>query len=835
MAALTVTSLILVTCSGGKPEARWVEPILDFPQSGMDDPVAYQGYATRFVRDTDGNTVQLSINRRLGRVVNIWADDANESISFTVRDSQGNLAAMEWESDGAEISADGPMRYVRYSLALGDDDLQISLFLLGSMRQERDYQHFKRNLAPFGGELFSERELHTLMGNFDHLSAQELASVLTLLRATGMAELRGRLLPRITHIHTESTAGFLVELTTFDGLYHLSLELTVEADRAEVALSAGVVSIAPLVSGPIVLTVKIGSDSPSLTPLRRDEIFNADFLRFYGQAKSEHESLPADYAQAADGSAQKEQWLRFLWLERQVLSVELLVSREKVMAGLPNFATYFGRDGIMSMLMFESIWSPKMLEQVVAAAVRKLSPTGKVSHEEALGGQAIRENAAQLNRLIPEYLLLKEQAGSGAESHFDEILSVLERFGVVRENYNMVDEDFQLSLAAARYLALADISDEEKRKFLLADGIRGGSDSRLALLLRNLSYISNLLQPYIADPVVENLVAFPRRDAKRWHAGSWRDSGAGYANGRYALDINAIWAPHALKSIGEIFASLRGLNFTLEELLSQAPEVNLPALHKYAVDSQAISADLSIWQEAVRHFEVSLSAAEVEAGGRRRLAQLPQHERAFWNSTSAAGAAQQEGMAILALALDETGQPIPVVSTDPAALWFLEDYTADILSGEKDMAELLAQVDAVTRPYPYGLFVDGLGPLVSNDAYASEAVWEAFRLDPYHSPRVVWGREVNLILLGLARQITGAYNEDGQLRDPILEQYVAQLRDALDKIYGAVEASGLKHNELWSYRIEGNRLAPSRYPTSSDIQLWNLTDLAVQYALGTLP
>ncbi|MCH7573809.1 MAG: hypothetical protein IIA59_01665 [Candidatus Marinimicrobia bacterium] len=830
-----MTGLSLLSCLGNSSQAQWVDPILDFPQSGMDDPSAYQGYATRFVRDTDGNTVQLSINRRLGRVVNIWADDANESISFTVRDNQGNPAAMEWESDGAEISADGPARYVRYTLALGSDGLQISLFLLGSMRQERDYQYFKGNMAPFGNELFSEQELQTLMAHFNKLSSAELARILPLLRATDLAELRSRLLPRVSYIQTQSRETALVQLTTFDGLNHLSLELSVAGSQAEMTLSEGVVSITPLVSGPIQLAVKIGSDSPSLTPLRRDEIFNADFLRFYGQAKTEHGNLPADYAHAADGSVEKEQWLRFPWLRRQVLSVELLVSQEKIMAGLPNFATYFGRDMIMSMLMFESIWSPKMLEQVVAAAVRKLSPAGKVSHEEALGGQAIRENAALLNRLIPEYLLLKQETGSAAASHFDEITAVLERFQLVRENYNMVDEDFQLSLVAARYLARADISIDQKRKFLLADGMRGGSDSRLAMLLRNLAYISGLMQPYIDEPVVENLVSFPRRDATRWHAGSWRDSGAGYANGRYALDINAIWAPHALKSMGQIFASLRELGFTLEDLQSHAPEVNLPALHKYAVDGDAMRSDLKIWQGAVRHFEVSLSAAEVEAGGRARLARLPEHERAFWTSISVTGTAKQSGLAFLALALDETGEPIPVVSTDPAALWFLEDYTADILAGEKSTTDVLEQVAAVTRPYPHGLFVDGLGPLVSNDAYASEAVWEAFRLDPYHSPRVVWGREVNLILLGLARQITGAFDENGNIRDPMLEAYVDQLRDALDKIYDAVEASGLKHNELWSYRIEGSQLAPTRYPTSSDIQLWNLTDLAVQYALGTIP
>jgi len=114
-------------------------------------------------------------------------------------------------------------------------------------------------------------------------------------------------------------------------------------------------------------------------------------------------------------------------------------------------------------------------------------------------------------------------------------------------------------------------------------------------------------------------------------------------------------------------------------------------------------------------------------------------------------------------------------------------------------------------PYPVGLFVDGLGPLAANDAYASPAVWQMFERDLYHSPRVVWGREVNVVLAALARR--GA-------------------SPALDSLLGAVERSGLRHAELWSYRIDSAGLHPMRYGTSSDVQLWSLTDLAVQYLLN---
>ena len=45
----------------------------------------------------------------------------------------------------------------------------------------------------------------------------------------------------------------------------------------------------------------------------------------------------------------------------------------------------------------------------------------------------------------------------------------------------------------------------------------------------------------------------------------------------------------------------------------------------------------------------------------------------------------------------------------------------------------------------------------------------------------------------------------------------------------------MQHNELWSYEIKGGKLKPVRYGTSSDVQLWNTTNLVVQYVLSKLP
>ncbi len=834
--ALSLTSIGLVSCAQKDTGVQAALPVLEFPQAGLDDPAAYRGYTTRFFRDSGGNTVQIAIDRQSGRVVNIWADAANESISFTARDTQGQPAEMKWDSPGAELSSDGPARYVRYTLSSNAGGLDIGLFLLGSMRQERDYVYHKGNLEPFGGELYSEQAFTEMVHNLEALSPGEQNRLLALLHAESLAELRDRLLPQVTYHQSDSSAHVLVEQPTFDGQNHLSLDLSVELSRATIAVSNGVLAIRPLEAGPIRLTVKIGTDSPSLTPLRRDEIFNQDFLGFYERAKAESESLSSESGRAATGQAENDSWLRFQWLDRQVRAVELLVSQEKTMAGLPNFATYFGRDMLLSMLMLEPVWSPYMLEYVIAAALQKLSPLGQVSHEEALGTQAIRENAARFNRLVTEVLQRQSQGDdSGADSLLDQAASILPVIQVVRETYNMVDEDFQLAVVVARYLARPNIPAKEKRAFLLAKSDDGAQTSRLALLMRNLAYITQLMQPYVDHPEAGNLIEFPRIDDQRWFPGSWRDSGAGYGNGRFAMDINVIWAPKALESVGEIFAFLREIGFSTDELESLAPEVRNPVLRNYAFDAEAVPAALKIWQGAVKHFGVSLSTQEVRHGIQARLSRLPAGERAYWKRVLSKSAAAEQGIEFPALSLDEAGLPIPVVNTDPAAIWFLEDFTDDILAGRIEPSELIERLEFFLRPYPVGLFIEGVGPLVANDAYADEAVWENFERDQYHSPKVVWGREVNLILLGLARQIAGALDSNGQVKDPRLDPYVRQLQAALTKVLSAVESSGLKHNELWSYRIVDERLEPVRYSTSSDIQLWNLTDLAVQYALAGIP
>jgi hypothetical protein len=500
-----------------------------------------------------------------------------------------------------------------------------------------------------------------------------------------------------------------------------------------------------------------------LTPLSREEIFNPEFLRFLDQARG---------SAGADSTRQGRR------LEREVLGVELLSSREKLMAGLPNFATYFGRDGMMTALMMRPIWTPAMAEHVIGSVLGKLGPYG----------QAIRENAGVYDSLVR---VARAATGAAADTALARARAVLRELHVTRENYHMVDDEFQLPVLAARYLTDSAVSGQRKRAFLLE--AVPGQPARLALLLKELALVASWTRPYAADPRPENLVSFPRRDSTHWRSASWRDSDAGYAGGRFAMDINAIWAPEALEAIGTIVAALPGLGLGPTEL-----------------DTTSLRRAVETWRGARRHFEVILPPAEVERRVQARLAALPADEAAYWNRVR--GGPARDTLRFLALALDSIGRPIPVVNTDPATGLFLDPRG---YGAPEDLTPII-------HGYPGGLFVAELGPLVANDAFAAPEVWRRFEQDRYHSPRVVWGREVNLLLLGLAGRIAGDSTDTGPFRD------------ALRRIRAAVDSSGLRHNELWSYDIERGRLRPVRYGTSSDVQLWNSTDLAVQFVLSRL-
>ncbi|MEA2762324.1 MAG: hypothetical protein QOD47_1608 [Gemmatimonadaceae bacterium] len=809
-------------------QTRTVQPVLAFPEAGLDDPAAYQGYQTRFFRDTRGNVVQIYLDARRGRVVNLLANAVDESVGFTARDRSGKPLRLDWGSSDAVISQSGTHRTIEYQLVANSSQVVLGWILLGSMRVERDLGYSGREPDAFEWPTFRLREEEELIANLEKLPATERDAQLRLLNASYVDDLRARLVPDIITTGVRDRRGVTITQATLDGKTSLEFDLAVEPRDASVLVTVPTITLTSTTNRPVRFTVRITTDGPALTPLSRDQIFNAPFLRFLSDARATADR--AARGGAADNASSVSSVSRYRLLERDVRGTELLSSREKLMAGLPNYATYFGRDMMMTSLMMQPVWTDAMAEFVIASALRKLGPAGDVSHEEALGGQAIRENSAEYNAHIAEYLRLARRGNrAAADTALANARSLLADLQRVRENYHMRDDEFQLPVVAARYLTNPAVSTARKRAFLLDTS--DGRGSRLGLLMRELGLVATLAAPYGRDPVVQNLIASPRLDSTHWRSISWRDSNAGYANGRFAMDINAIWAPRALEAIGEILGALKSIGFSTDQIGGYAPRTGGAQLSQFVGDPVSFQRAIQNWRGASRHFIVSLAPAEIRGKVQQKLQWLPAEERTFWQRVLTSTAADTLPLEFLAISLDSAGKPIPVVNTDPATWLLLRDGRD---TSPDAIAAVRRDVRAITRPYPVGLFVDRLGPLVANDTYASPAIWEAFRKDTYHSPRVVWGREVNLILLGLANQISGATGAAGRPASEALSPYVSEMRDALRRVNDAVEASGLKHNELWSYEISGGQLKPIRYGASTDVQLWNVTDLAVQFVLRGL-
>jgi hypothetical protein len=93
----------------------------------------------------------------------------------------------------------------------------------------------------------------------------------------------------------------------------------------------------------------------------------------------------------------------------------------------------------------------------------------EVSHEESVGGQAIRENALEYKRLIE----------MGITEKLDDILKNIQQ---TRENYMMIDDDFQLPVPVAKYINRGDLDDKRKKNFLMRINKIGRSNLELILI-----------------------------------------------------------------------------------------------------------------------------------------------------------------------------------------------------------------------------------------------------------------------------------------------------------------------------------------------------------------
>ncbi|HEY0778808.1 MAG TPA: hypothetical protein VGD56_12640, partial [Gemmatirosa sp.] len=291
LAAATASHTPLRTAPGATAP-REVRPVLAFPQPGLDDSAAYAGYQTRLFRDAANNTVQVYLDGRDGRVVHVLADAENESVGFTARGADDRPAPLTWAGDGAVVSEArrvraGSVRTFTYDLAARTPTLRVGLFVLTSMRVEREVQDHKQHLAPLGAGVPTVAEYDTLFAALGQLPPDVQHEHLALLGARDVATLRMRVRPRLTLVRSPSTdrtrAGVIVARVvqaSLDGRDTLAIEFRADARAIDADLADDTFTLRARAGArtpaSVRLQVTVTTTGRTLTPLGRGEIFTPD-------------------------------------------------------------------------------------------------------------------------------------------------------------------------------------------------------------------------------------------------------------------------------------------------------------------------------------------------------------------------------------------------------------------------------------------------------------------------------------------------------------------------------------------------------------------------------
>ncbi len=447
---------------------------------------------------------------------------------------------------------------------------------------------------------------------------------------------------------------------------------------------------------------------------------------------------------------------------RQILA--FLSYEEKLLAGSWRFNTYFGRDTLMSLQLLMPALQPRPVEAGLAAVLERLDGAGEVAHEEDIGEYAVLRHLA------------REDAAS-AEPIYD---------------YKMIDDDFLLPIVAAGYLLDTPAGVARAADFLAHETSSG--EAYGALLARNFRFVVGAASAFARNPEWRNLVALKPGQV----AGNWRDSDAGLGGGRFPYDVNGVLVPAALAAIRRFYTS--GI---LEDYFDRDAQADIAKAGSFAVTWAQKAPPLFVARlpaNAARH-EVARYAQRIGVQAAPALATL-----------------RDDPVSFHAVALDETGAPIPILNSDEAF---------SLLFSELPPERVEHVVTTLMRPFPAGLMT-GVGPVVANPAYAADELEPAFGRDRYHGT-VIWSWQQALLAAGIARQL--------ERSDLDASACTALLRARASLESAMARAHTVRGSELWSWsQVDGRYVVEPFGQRAADVtesnaaQLWSTVHLYSPYS-----
>jgi hypothetical protein len=391
------------------------------------------------------------------------------------------------------------------------------------------------------------------------------------------------------------------------------------------------------------------------------------------------------------------------------------------------------------------------------------------------------------------------------------------------------------------YFSDAETPDASKRAFAESSTSRGEKNMETAL--RNWNYVLGKAQEHQSRGGAEGGVRGLIRIQEGEDVGDWRDSINGLGGGKYPGSVNVDLVANSLRSIDTM---IRTGIFKLDELKAMAKKKRLAVLRSFldsyspSLKSRKMEGAIRSWESAKNHFKVRLSTNQVRERLSRYLLEHPldENERKLIQSTEIEKGCTVEdfltdrknpdvlsdGIEFYALSLDESGKPVPVLSSDACFR---------LLTGKPDPKEIRKILKLITLPYPLGLYSD-VGIFAANPMYSEdERLRGILDRNGYHGT-VVWGMQNAMMQKGLMRQIRRFTSPEHE-NDPKARQLAEEMRQALRSIHRTEEKVGDMVNfELWTYGIEDGKMKPLPYgqnasdeTESNAIQLWSTVGISV--------
>lgn len=345
--------------------------------------------------------------------------------------------------------------------------------------------------------------------------------------------------------------------------------------------------------------------------------------------------------------------------------------QEKLLAGSWRFATYFGRDTLMSIRLLMPVLQPAVIEAGLGSVIERLNHRGEVAHEED----------------ISEFAILRHLRESGQVSDH------------AFYDHKMIDDDYLLAPIIAEYLLGQQNTSKIVQDFLQRKTLNGKRYGER--LLANFDYVVAMSSKYAKSPKVGNLIRLNHGHT----VGQWRDSGEGLGFGRVPYDVNAVFVPAALSAIAQLLGSDLFNDFDASELL-------LAKAREFA----------KVWQlNAPAHFKVTLSVDKAK----QAIAEHAKHIGV--QATLALSSLKASSLTFNAVSLDEQGKPIAVMNSDDGfALLLTQPSDIELLDSVQTLlrpypAGLLTPVGMlVANP----VFADkSVQQHFTNQHYHGEVIW----------------------------------------------------------------------------------------------------------------